>query len=149
MQGASVYGGSDLLVARGDFEALLALDLGEETCRVVGQACTYDRAAREHYEGFFASRRNYDVVRGIAPDGTFRYGVLEQSWRIGGATSAEIAALEVFAADETRHAARACCAELYGERASVPPNAVVYYSGMDDDVGFITKYATVESDVDT
>ena len=146
--GNAVYGGSDLVVARGDFEALLALDVGDEVARVVTQARTYDRAAREHYTGFFASRRNYDVVRGRGPDGAMRCGVLEQSWRIGGASSAEIAALEVFAADGTRQVVRACCTEVYGENACPPANAVVDYSGMDDLVGFITKDTTVECDGD-
>ena len=125
--GKAVYGGSDLVVARGDFDALLALDLGDEAAQAVTQARTYDRAAREHYKGFFASRRNYDVVRGVGFDGAPRCGVLEQSWRIGGASSAEIAALEVFAADETRQVARACCTEVYGAGGPVPARAVVYY----------------------
>jgi hypothetical protein len=144
--GKAVYGGSVLVVARGDFDALLALDLGDEAAQAVTQARTYDRAAREHYKGFYASRRNYDVIRGVGFDGTPRCGVLEQSWRIGGASSAEIAALEVFAADETCQVARACCTEVYGVGVPVPAGAVVYYSGVDDDVGFITKYTTVECD---
>jgi hypothetical protein len=146
--GNEVYGGSDLLVARGDFDALLALDLGDEVARIVTRARTYDRAAREHYTGFFASRCNYDVVRGRGSDGALRCGVLEQSWRIGGASSAEIAALEAFAADATRQVVHVCCTEVYGEDACPPANAVVYYSGMDDRVGFITKYTTVERDGD-
>ena len=70
-------------------------------------------------------------------------GVLEQSWRIGGASSAEVAALEAFARGTTGSVIRASSVELYGE-AQVPEGATVLFRGEDADVGFITKYALVE-----
>ena len=92
----------------------------------VARASTYDRAAREHYSGFFASRCNYDVIRGFDAQGKCRCGVLEQSWRIGGASGAEVAALELFAADAGRNAAKVCCTERYGGGETPPEHAIVY-----------------------
>ena len=96
--GDEVYGGSDLVVVRGDFDALVQLPLPESIRVAVEQARTYD-AATSVFPGMFASRRNYDVAQGVDARGQWRSGVLEQSWRIGGATGAEIAALEAFRAD--------------------------------------------------
>jgi hypothetical protein len=143
--GAPVYGGSDLLVARGGFEALLALPLAPEARLAVAQARAYDEAAMECFPGMFASRRNYDVVEGTDAAGRRRSGVLEQSWRVGGATGAEIAALEAFQADPALRSVRASTVEEYGEGAAPPPpGATVYFRGADDRVGPMTKYATVE-----
>jgi hypothetical protein len=142
--GSLVYGGSDLLVARGGFEKALELDLPEDSRRAVAQARAYDAAASECFPGFHASRRNYDVVQGLDSRGRRRSGVLEQSWRIGGASGAEIAALEAFRADPTLQAVRAACGEMYGEGNTPPPNAAVQFRGLDERIGFITKYTLVE-----
>jgi Protein of unknown function (DUF3182) len=142
--GAEVYGGSDLLVARGDFDALLALDLPKAAQLAVSQARLYDGAATECFPGFFASRRNYDVAQGVGFGGQERCGVLEQSWRIGGASGAEIAALEAFRADPALQAVRARTVEIYGDAAEPPPGATVYFRGVDDKVGRILKYTLVE-----
>jgi hypothetical protein len=61
----------------------------------IQQAQVFDRAD-EAYPGFYASRRNYDIAQGLDSDGKPRSGVLEQSWRMGGASSAEMAALQSF-----------------------------------------------------
>jgi uncharacterized protein DUF3182 len=143
--GAPVYGGSDLLVARGGFDALLALDLPEGARLAVAQARAYDEAAMGCFPGMFASRRNYDVAQGTDAAGRPRCGVLEQSWRVGGASGAEIAALEAFRADPALRAARASTVEEYGEGAAPPPpGATVYFRGVDEGIGPMTKYATVE-----
>ena len=147
-KGAEVYGGSDLTVARGDFDALLALDVPDDARRAVDQARVYDEAARACFAGFFASRRNYDTVGGRDDTGGSCCGVLEQSWRIGGASGAEIAALQMFRAQPALKAAHARCVEVYGEGDPPPANATVYFRGVDDDVGFITKYTQAEADVD-
>jgi hypothetical protein len=81
--GDSVYGGSTLLVARGDFDALLTLDLAPFARRAIAQARVYDEAALRCFPGLFASRRNYDVANGIDAHGRQCSGVLEQSWRVG------------------------------------------------------------------
>jgi hypothetical protein len=141
--GAEVYGGSDLTFVRGGFEALQALRLARDGESAVTCARRYDRAADAAYRGFFASRRNYDVAQGVDGRGCTRCGVLEQSWRIGGASSAEIAALEAFAAEPHLHVVRATCYEVYGE-AQPPREATVYFRGVDAKVGRITKYTVVQ-----
>jgi hypothetical protein len=70
--------------------------------------------------------------------------VLEQSWRIGGASAAEIAALEAFRADPRLRSVRAASIELYGD-SQVPPDAVVHFRGVDDCIGPITKYSQVKA----
>jgi hypothetical protein len=122
--GLEVYGGTDLVVARGEFDALLALDLRDDVRGVIQRALRYDAAADACFPGFFASRRNYDVVHGRGCDGAPRWGVLEQSWRIGGASGAEIAALERFCEDPAVPVVQACCFEVYGDSA-LPPDAAV------------------------
>jgi hypothetical protein len=143
-RGLEVYGGSDLLVARGGFDALLALDISPAMKRAAERAQVYDAAAHACFPGFFASRRNYDVVEGRDAQGHPRTGVLEQSWRAGGASGAEIAALEWFGSRPRSRAVRAWCAEVYGADAVAPDGAVVYFSGVDDEVGYITKYTMLD-----
>lgn len=146
--GGAVYGGSTLVVARGGFDALDGFNPSEKARVAVRQARTYDAAAMECFPGFFASRRNYDVARGRDGVGRWRSGVLEQSWRVGGASGAEIAALEALRAEPTLQAVQASTVELYGESEPPPPHASVYFRGLDEQVGYLTKYATVESYVD-
>jgi Protein of unknown function (DUF3182) len=142
--GAEVYGGSDLLVVRGDYGALLRLELPSPIRTAIGHACAYDEAAFGEFPALIASRRNYDVVLGLDDDGRQCSGVLEQSWRIGGATPAEVAALEHFHADQASGAVRATCTEAYG-KIEPPPGARVHFRGSDDLVGPITKYTVVEA----
>lgn len=146
--GALVYGGSDLLVARGDFEALSAFDPDAAARRAIERACLYDHAAFRCFTGLFASRRNYDVAEGTDASGRRRSGVLEQSWRIGGASGAEVEALAAFRADPSLNAVRATSMEIYGSDAVPPAHAVVYFHGTDDRVGPLIKYTTLEPYVD-
>lgn len=141
--GQTVYGGSDLLVVEGDFDALLSQDLPERTRLAISQAQAYDEAASACFRNFYASRRNYDIAQGIDDRGRACSGVLEQSWRIGGASTAEVAALEAFAKGAGGSLIRASSVELYGD-STVPDGATVLFRGEDAEVGFITKYAMVE-----
>ncbi|WP_256856652.1 DUF3182 family protein [Variovorax sp. KK3] len=142
--GQEVYGGSDLTVARGGFDDLLALSMPEELRLAVEQARIFHRAVEASFPGFFASRINYDVAQGANEAGRWCSGVLEQSWRVGGASGAEIAALEIFDEQPDRRAANASCFEFYGDGVVPPPNACVYFNGVDASVGPITKYTVVE-----
>jgi hypothetical protein len=146
--GEEVYGGSDLVVVRGDFDALMQLSLPEHIRTAVEQARVYD-AATSVFPGLFASRRNYDVAQGTNARGQWRSGVLEQSWRVGGATGAEIAALEAFRADPVRQVVHTSTFEIYGESQAPPPHATVYFRGTDERVGLLTKYAVVRAHGDT
>ncbi len=146
--GSEVYGGSDLVVVRGDFSALSRLPLPDGIRVAVEQAQVYDTATSV-FPGMFASRRNYDVAQGLDARGQWRSGVLEQSWRIGGATGAEIAALEAFRADPRLQMVRASTVEIYGECDPPPPHATVYFCGVDERMGWLTKYTVVEAHDDT
>ena len=81
---------------RGGFDVLLAQDLSAEARLAVEQARLYHQAAAMRNSR--ASSRPAATTtssRARRPRGERRSGVLEQSWRLGGATGAEIAALEV------------------------------------------------------
>ena len=141
-QGESVYGGSDLVVVRGDYDALLQLQLEDPLRLAITQAQTYEQAAMQSFPSFLASRRNYDVARGLTAQGSIRSGVLEQSWRIGGASSAELLALRAFAEDPALQRIRASTHEVFGD-ARLPADATMFYQGDDREVGRICKYARI------
>lgn len=143
-RGEEVYGGSTLTLVAGDFDALLGLDLDAATRHGVRQAMRYDAAARELFDGFMASRRNYDVVIGRDAHGVKRSGVLEQSWRVGGASPAELLAMKTFRSNPRLKILRAATVEAYGE-TEVPVDAMVIYRGKDPRVGLLTKYCTVRT----
>jgi hypothetical protein len=128
---------------RGDYDDLLRLELPPEARRAIKNARIYEAAASRAFPGWLASRRNYDVAQVVEDDGRRSCGVLEQSWRIGGASAAEIAALEAFRADPSLRWTRAACFEVYGQHQA-PPDAVVHFRGVDDRVGPITKYSQVK-----
>lgn len=142
--GAQVYGGSDLIVARGDFDALLRLELADPVRLAIAQARKYHAAALTSFPGMFASRCNYDIAQGLDNEGRWRSGVLEQSWRIGGASGAEIAALEAFQADPGLAVVCASTIEVYGAAPQLPEDAVLYFSGTDACVGPLTKYSVLK-----
>jgi len=147
--GESVYGGSDLMVYRGGYEALLDAAPTQELQRAVAQARVYDAAARNCYPTLIASRLNYDIAQGTDADGNLRCGVLEHSWRIGGASGAEILALRAFADDSALQHAHAWTRETYGVAVSDDDPAVsttVMFEGLDDEVGYITKTASIRTD---
>lgn len=142
--GREVYGGSTLVVVRDGFEALLALDIPKLARIAIRQAQAYDSAAWAHFPGLLVSRRNYDVIQGLDARGRWRSGVLEQSWRLGGASAAEIAALEAFAGDPGLRVVRASCVEIYGDSKDPPTDSITLFRGVDNEVGFISKYAMVD-----
>ena len=141
-----VYGGSRLQVVRGDFDQLLQRTWDDDTLLAIRQARDYHHAALECFAGMFASRCNYDVAQGEDETGHRLSGVLEQSWRIGGASGAEIAALEAFAADPSLDEVCASTVELYEADLELPAGARVMFSGIDAHVGAITKYSRIEPD---
>jgi hypothetical protein len=140
--GATAFGGSDIVVVRGSFDALAELPLEPGAHLAIEQARAFD-AATVAFSGLFASRRNYDAVRGRDAAGRVRSGVLEQSWRLGGASGPEIAALAALRTHPALHAVRARSVERYGS-TSAPAHAIVHFSGVDRRLGTLTKYTTVE-----
>lgn len=140
--GISVYGGSDLILVRGDYPELFQLNISANAKRAITQAQTYEQAAFNAFPQLIASRRNYDVAQGIDARKQFCSGVLEQSWRIGGASGAEIFALKAFHDDPLLNCIRASTHEVYGE-IDPPADATILYQGDDAEVGKITKFVKV------
>ena len=140
------YGGSTLAVTRGGFEAIAAQDWPAPVRAALAAARAYDEAAHACFPGFFASRRNYDVVVGRDARGRTRCGVLEQSWRVGGASPAEVVALAALHADPGRATMRATCVERFGAGVEPPDGAQVFYDGVDDVAGPLLKYAWCQAD---
>jgi hypothetical protein len=143
-QGEQVYGGSNLLVVRGHYDDLLELELPDDVQLAIQQAQVFDRAADEAYPGFYASRRNYDIAQGVDSNGKQRSGVLEQSWRMGGASSAEVAALQSFVNDPGMRAIRVSSVETYIDQP-LPADAIEVYRGPAQNSDFLLKYVTVKS----
>ena len=140
--GHAVYGGSDLDVIRGDFATLAQAPMPAGARDAVRRAQAYDTAMLAAFPGTFASRRNYDVVAGRDREGRDTAGVLEQSWRIGGASPAELLALRVFAKDPSRRRLRASCHEVHGDHQP-PAGATINYRGDDPQLGALSKYAVL------
>ena len=142
--GELVYGGSTLHVVRGGLENLLSQNLSADDRRAVEQARAYDTAAMACYPGLIASRRNYDMVTGTDAKGQAASGVLEQSWRIGGASGAELAALLAFRDDPSLNEVRASTVERYGASHRAPADARIAFEGDDAECGPMIKYVTIE-----
>lgn len=141
-QGCEVYGGSDLIVVRGGYDALLQRPLQDHLRLAVNQAIAYEKAAETHFPIFVVSRRNYDIARGRDAKGHLRSGVLEQSWRIGGASSAELLALQAFADDPALQQLRASTHEVFGT-LQLPADATLFYQGDDSELGQLCKFARI------
>jgi hypothetical protein len=141
--GKDVYGGSSIEVARGGFDALERLALEDAARGAIARARAYHEAALACFAGMFASRSNYDVAQGFDAGGRACIGVLEQSWRLGGASGAEVAALEALNDDPALQTVRASTTEVHGSGVPVPDGATLYFAGVDNHLGPITKYAQV------
>lgn len=146
-RGERVYGGSELLVVRGEFEDLLHLRLPQSVRLAVRQARYFDTAVGEWLPEFIVSRNNYDVIQGFDREGRARSAVLEQSWRPGGASAAEIAALEHFDERDDVGVLRVAAVEHYGER-DLPRGARVHFHGEDPERGLLLKYTTIDTGED-
>src|SRR5262249_50998929 len=142
-EGRPVYGGSDLVCVRGGWEVLGGLPMSPELRAAVAAARRYDEATEE-FHGFTASRRNYDVARGIGADGQPRSGVLESSWRVGGASSAELAAFAAFARDPSLEIIGASHVEEFGKGRRAPGDAIVEFQGDDPAWGPLLRYTVVK-----
>ena len=144
--GKEVYGGSAIEVARGGFDALEPLTLEDGARSAIAMARAYHEAALACFAGMLASRSNYDVIEGRDAGGRQCIGVLEQSWRLGGASGAELAALEALNDDPALQTVRASTTEVHGPDVPIPEGATVYFAGVDDHLGPLTKYAQVHRD---
>lgn len=144
-QGSPVYGGSELWCVRGDFDALDAFEPDARLALAIRQARTYHEAALRNFPGIVLSRANYDVAQGTDAKGNWCSGVLEQSWRVGGASAAEIEAVAVLVQQPRRQRVRTRTVERYGD-AVAPAGALVLFQGDDPRHGRMLKYAQVIPD---
>ena len=85
--GRDVYGGSALVVARGDYDCLLNLKVPPNARVAIHKAQIYEGAVSKVFPDWIASRRNYDVAEVTDSEGGHHFGVLEQSWRVRGRES--------------------------------------------------------------
>ena len=140
--GSTVYGGSDLICVRGGWTELEKLPMDTQARLAVSQARTYDRNT-DRYPGFLASRRNYDIGQGIDGRGRWRSGVFEASWRSGGASTAELAALMAFAEDPALQVVEATSVKQFGRRTTIPRGAVIHFHDDDPEDGPLLRYTVV------
>ena len=147
--GQWVYGGTDLLCAPGSLEALRQLPLTGDQRLAVEQARCYHDEALACFPGTYASRANYDVAQGRDASGRWYSGVLEQSWRIGGASAAEVEAVAALLAFPTRRTVWAATRESYDPHEPVPPDAKIVYYGEDAQAGFLIKYVRTKRSAGT
>ncbi len=138
----SVYGGSDLVCVRGDWDVLNRLPMTAEVRLGIIQARSYE-AAMSEYPGFLASRRNHDVGQGVDGAGRWRSGVLEAAWRTGGASTAELAALAAFVHDPALQVVEVSAVKEFGRNREAPRDAVVHFCGDDPQDGPILRYTVV------
>lgn len=142
--GAEVYGGSRLRVVAGGRDALEPLARDPAERQALRHARRYDAAVQAAYPGFFASRRNYDVIVGTDAAGQRRCGVLEQSWRLGGASPAEVVALAALLRPGAAPVLEVSCHESHAPDHGPPPGAEVHYRAAGAARGPLLKYVMVE-----
>lgn len=140
--GQPVYGGSNLVVMRGGWQALEACRLPRALGLASAQARTYDAAMNE-YPGFFASRRNYDIGQGVDSSGIWPSGVLEACLRIGGSSTAELAAISAMKQDPEIQVVRASTVKEFGNVSRPPANADIHFQGEDPQEGPVTRYTVI------
>ena len=147
--GQSVYGGSDLVCARGGWDALEQLALLPHV-RAAVDAGAYDEAMRA-YPGFMASRRNYDVGRGIDADGRRRFGVLNPRGALAVPAARNFSRRLHSHGTPTLRSSRHLAWSNW-QQPQPPPDAVVHFHGEDPEAGPVLRYSVVtgaqaESDI--
>lgn len=139
-RGRKVHGGCTIDVVLGDMESLFDLRLSDRMYFAVEQALAYHRAALQCYPGLLVSRCHYEIVQGLDEQGRWRSGVHEQSWRIDGASGAEVAALRALLDDPRLRTVRASVREVRGGDVHVPPGATTLFDGADERGERLVKY---------
>lgn len=125
-KGNPTYGGTTLTMVRGDFSKLSQIVPSPELRLAVQQACTvYD--AYSIYNPI-VSRANFDVIQGQTANGENLSGVVDQSLRIGGASPAEVMAIEALNThtDATQVTARVTI-RWNPEQNPVAPGEVLFF----------------------
>jgi hypothetical protein len=66
--------------------------------------------------------------------------VFEASWRSGGASTAELAALTAFDQDPSLHVFEASTVKDFGKASEAPQHALIHFEGDDPEDGPILRY---------
>lgn len=138
------YGGTRFCAVRGGWSALTGWLKDAAATRIVLAGKLYDDLAHDVLK-LVASRKNYDVLVGTDSRGKRKIGVLEQSWRLGGASSAELLALEAFKEKPSLAAVEAASYEVFGRTEPATRADLVCFAGEDPQEGPMTKYARLEA----
>lgn len=138
--GEKVYGGSTLLAARGGYEQLLKVGVVQNARSLIDVAARYEHAFFSAFPGLYASRRNYDVILGINMQGVQKLGVLEHSWRCGGASVAEVLALRTLQRNPHLSYTYAWTRERYVEQPDKARQSPYLYSLAPDHHGYLAKF---------
>lgn len=144
-KGRETYGGTTLEAVPGSWQPLLEHFAADPVAyQIISSAHEYDHWADETLN-IVSSRRNYDVITGKDARGQFKSAVLEQSWRAGGATAAEILALDALRQDPSLVAVRAACYEAFGATHFDDEDIFISFCGSDPLEGPMIKYAKLEA----
>lgn len=138
------YGGSAISVVRGGYDQLesaLIFDQHKEALRLVQQ---YERHIFNAFPQIYASRRNYDVLQGTNANGHKCLSVIDHSWELGGASMAELLALEAFAADSSLHRIRTWTKERYVSVKDTIKTSNQIYCVAPEQSGWLVKSAGIE-----
>lgn len=148
-EGKESYLGSDLIVTRGTMADLVNLpddfisedhEYNDKLRKMATSAHHFDAATTDILNGnVIASRRNYDVLWGKGEkdqsgEAKEYYGVVDQSWRVGGATGAELIAACIFQSEQNAVAVKASTYHVF-EDEPIPEGAVVFVENYDGDDG--------------
>src|SRR5262249_14985637 len=79
-------------------------------------------------------------LKGVDDEGQWRSGVLEASWRSGGASTAELTALAAFVQSPGLQVVEASAVKEFGKGRNVPRGAIVHFRGDDPEDGPIVRY---------
>jgi len=137
------YGGSDLVCVRGGWDAVCPYPMSPPLREALCQARVYDDAMNE-YPGFLASRQNYDIGQGLDQKGRKRSAVFESSWRVGGASPAELVAFAEFVRDPSVQLVESSHIEQFGKDLEPPPGAIVHFQAEDPLAGPMMRYTIIK-----
>ena len=83
------------------------------------------------------------LAQGVDNEGQWRSGVLEASWRSGGASTAELAALAAFVESRGLQVVEASAVKEFGMARDAPQGAIVHFRGDDPEDGPIVRYTVM------
>ncbi|MBW4787571.1 DUF3182 family protein [Alcaligenes faecalis] len=139
-QQESVYGGTSLLMVRGGFLQLLKLSGMKRIAHLVEMTMSYEKNISQAFPQLYASRRNYDLIVGKNARGHYKAGVLEHSWRFGGASIAEILAIRNLQLHPELQHTHAWTRERYLDDASSIENSPHLYSLDQEGEAYLARF---------